>query len=175
MGQKMNSKNNKTGFTLVEVLTTSAILLLVLTAVYATYIMLSQFVRDTSAQTVLQSQARLAIERMINDIRLASDVECSGAGTSIKLTYEPEKMGKNGNSWTSRYRLVGDKILFSPNIDENKETTIINEVKLGSGDKLFQYDGGKKLVTIDLRTEDSSLTTTQDSHLTTVIQVRNAY
>ena len=111
----MKSKNrNKSGFTLVEVLTTSAILLLVLTAIYATYIMLSQFVRDTSTQTVLQSRGRLAIERMANDIRLASDVICPPAGDHIKLRYDPTKMGQAGSSWTSRYRLSGDEILFAP-------------------------------------------------------------
>lgn len=171
----MMSKNNKKGFTLVEVLTASAILLLVLTALYATYLMISQFVRDTSVQSVLQSRTRLTIERMANDIRLASAVECSGTGSILTLTYEPSRIGKTGNSWTSRYRLVGGKILFSPDVGKEKETTIINDVKLGSGDKLFQYDGGKKLVTIDLRTENSSLTTMEDSHLTTAIKARNVY
>lgn len=162
-----------TGFTLVEVLTTSAILLFVLTAVYSIYIMLSQFVRDASYQAVLQSHGRLAIERMANDIRLAADVTCPPAGDYIELRYDPAKMGQAGSSWTSRYRLLGDEILYAPDVTSRYEEVILDNVNLGNK-TLFQYDGGRDLVTIDLVAENTTLTTTQDSHLTTVVKVRNA-
>lgn len=168
-----SKRHNKSGFTLVEVLTTSVILLFVLTAVYSTYIMLSQFVRDTSYQAVLQSHGRWAIERMANDIRLAADVICPPAGDHIELTYDPTKMGQIGSSWTSRYRLLGDEILYAPDVTSRHEDVILDNVNLGDK-RLFQYDSGRDLVTIDLVVENATLTTTQDSHLTTVVKVRNA-
>ena len=51
------------GFTLVEVLVASALLLLVVTAVFSTYVMLSQYVNNTTVQSILQRKARIAIKK----------------------------------------------------------------------------------------------------------------
>jgi prepilin-type N-terminal cleavage/methylation domain-containing protein len=174
MGYAMNRTAEK-GFTLVEVLIASAIFLFVLTALYSTYVMLSQYVRDTSLQAVLQGRTRIAVEKMARDIRLASDVSCLPAGTNITLTFDPVKMGHTGSEWTSQYRLYAGQILFRPDVSLGKEIVVIGNVNLGAGDKLFQYDTGKKLVTIDLKIENTSLTTTQSARLTTIIRARNAY
>jgi len=164
-----------TGFTLVEVLIASAILLFVLMALYSTYLMLSQYVRDMSLQAVLQGRTRIAVERMARDIRLASKVSCLPAGTNITLTFDPTKMGQVGSEWISQYRLYGGQILFRPNVSLSKEIVVIENVNLGAGDKLFQYDSGKKLVTIDLKIENTSLTATQSARLTTIVRARNVY
>lgn len=164
---------DKKGFTIVEALSVSVILLFVLMAVFSSYVMLSQYVRDTTAQTAVQSEARLAIDRMARNIRLASDVNCPAAGTSIDLTFDPGKMGQAGSSWTARYRLAGNQVLFVPNINSTNETVILDDVVLNPGQILFQYDGAKKLVTIDLNVENASITTTQYTPLTTAIKAKN--
>lgn len=171
MRKKIVKKN--TAFTLVEVLTTSAILLFVLMAICATYIMISQFVRDTSSQALLQSRNRLAMEAMVRNIRLASDISCPPAGTSITLTYDPAKMGSTGSTWTTRYRLSGSQIFYTPNLGTSSEIVVLSNVKLGTK-KLFQYDPGTKMAVINSRIENTTLTTVQDSNLTTAVKVRNA-
>ncbi len=172
---KLNIKNRRrAGFTLVEVLIASFIFLLAITGVYCVYIMILQFVGNTSSQVFLQSSGRLAVDRMARDIRLASDINCSSSGDSIELTCDPTKMGQEGYAWIARYRLVDDEILFNPDIGSSDETVVIDKVDL-DGRKLFRYDGGSKLVTIDLRIENTILETIQDSHLTTIVKVRNAY
>ena len=55
------------------------------------------------------------------------------------------------------------------------EETIIGNVIVEAGDKLFEYDGGMKLVTIDLKSETASAESQQNAHLTTIVKVRNAY
>lgn len=171
----MNREKSMRGFTITEILTASFILIVVLAMVSSTYIFLSQYVTDVARQATMQRQIRLAIDKMARDIRKASSIDCPPSGNTISLLFDPGKLGETGSLWTSRYRLVGNQILFSPDMGLPQENLIIDNVALAAGDKLFQYDGGRKLVTIDLRTENLSPDSSQDAQLTTIVKVRNAY
>lgn len=166
--QKSGSKDNR-GFTIVEALSMSVILLFVLLAIFSTYIVLTQYATDTTAQAELQRQARTAVDRMARDIREAESVSPSaGASSTVTLTYPTWMILPN-----SRYRLVGTQVLYASNVGSGQESVIANNVILAAGSTLFDTNGG--LVTIDLRLERASISgTTLQSRLTTTVQVRNA-
>ncbi|MBL7068975.1 MAG: prepilin-type N-terminal cleavage/methylation domain-containing protein [Candidatus Omnitrophica bacterium] len=167
--------NKRGGFTIPEVLCASVILLFVLMAVFSTYLMLAQYVTDTTAQAGLQGKARVVVDRIARDIRLASGISCPSAGTSITLTFDPAKIGQTGSSWNTRYRLVSDEILYSSDGTDDSEISILDSVSINTGDVLFLYDDTKETVTIDVRTENTPLSgTMQSTRFTTVVQLRNA-
>jgi len=168
-------RSRESGFTLVEVLTTSFIIVTVMTIAIVTYIMLLQYVADNATQAVIQSKARLAIDKIARDARHASLVNCSGSGDSIILTFDPTKMGQEGGLTYSRYRLVDDDIMYSPDGTDDSETVFLESINMDSGDVLFSYNGGRKLLTIDVKTTNTGVNVEQDAHLTTIVKVRNAY
>ncbi len=163
------------GFTLVEILTASTISLIVMVIALSTYIMLLEYIPDTAAQAVMQSKIRLGIDKIARDLRHASIITCAPSGNSLTLTFDPSKMGQEGDLWSCRYRLVGDQILYSPDGSSDNETVLMEHVSLDPGDTLFQYNGGSKLATIDIKTVKTGINIEQDAHLTTVVKVRNAY
>jgi len=173
MGRYMLDKNK--GFTIVEALCVSVILLFVLTAVFSTYTLLTRYVRDTTTQTDSQSETRIAVDRIARDIRLATAVTCPASGINIDLTYDPGRIGQAGSVWTSRYRLSGSQILYRPDISLGGETVVLEDldIDLVGGETPFQYDDIRRLVTINLNVENASMTTTQDTRLITTVKVKN--
>ena len=169
---KLLNDSNKKGFTLVEVLAASVILVLVLTAIFSTYVMMSQYVKNTITQASLQGEARVAIERMVRNIREASSVSCSVSGNSITLTFDPGRMGEAGANWTSEYRLTSGQILYFPDTTLGSSSILVDNVNLDAGDQLF-FDSGNGLVTIDMKLTETSLNTEQKVHLTTIVKKRN--
>lgn len=163
------------GFTLVEVLTSLLITMIVMTIALSTFIMLLEYIPDMVTQAVMQGKIRLGIDKIARDLRQASLITCSSSGDSIILTFDPSKMGQTAAVWSCRYRLVGDQILYSPDGGSDNETVLIEHISLDSGDTLFQYDGGRKLVTVDIKIEKTGINVEQDAHLTTIVKVRNAY
>lgn len=65
---------NKKGFTLVEVIVTSAIVLLLLTAVYSFFSLSQRIYRTGSEKVDLHHSVRLASERVIREIRFANEL-----------------------------------------------------------------------------------------------------
>ncbi len=166
--------SSKKGFTLAEVICASAILIFVVAAAFSTYIILSQYVRDITTQSGLQSQTRITVEQMAREIRLASIVAIGGGGNTITLTFNPNKLGGVVRP-ASQYTLVGNQIRYIPDITlPGQFTTVMDKVDLNLGDRLFQYSGGTNVVTIDARVSNIALTNIeQNAHLTTSIQLRN--
>ena len=166
---------SKRAFTLIEIIIASVIMVFILMAVLSTYVLLSQYVRDTIIQANLQNRSRIVLDRITRDIRLASSVtSCPPSGTSIIIRFIPEKLGLMGDPWESRYRLLGGQVLYTPDIDSPAETVILNNVALDMGDRLFEYDGGNKLVTINAKVKNVGLNRDQISSLITVVELRNA-
>jgi prepilin-type N-terminal cleavage/methylation domain-containing protein len=146
------------GFTLIEVLVASMIMVLVVAAAFSTYVILSRYISDTTSQGLMQSRARIVMERIVRDTRLASDVVCSGGGTILTLTYTPETVGKSGQTWTAQYRLTADgELLYTPNLGPMPESVIMVDVAPAVGERLFQYDGGRRTVSINIRTDRAVL------------------
>ena len=170
-----NGDSGIRGFTLTEILIVSVIVLLVVTVAMSTFIILSQYVSDLAKQAILQGKTRLCMERIVRDIREAANVNCTVSGNEINLTYDPQRIGQSGSNWTSRYRLSGGSVLFTADTSVGGEVVVVENVVLGFGDKLFQYDSGTKLVTIDLQVEKMGTASQQDADLSTIVKARNAY
>ncbi|MBN1871106.1 MAG: hypothetical protein JW800_00885 [Candidatus Omnitrophica bacterium] len=163
------------GFTLTEILIVSIMVLLVVAVAMSTYVLLSQYVSDLAKQAILQGKTRLCAERIVRDAREAASISCTLSGNEINFTYDPQRIGKAGSNWTSRYRLSGGKILFTADTSVGVETVVVENVSLDTGDKLFQYDLGTKLVTIDLQVEKIGTANEQDADISTIVKARNAY
>ena len=168
-------KDRKNGFTLTEMLISTAILLLVVAVSMSTYLMLSQYVKDLAAQAIVQGKARVSLERMVRDIREAASVTCQSSGNEILLTYDPQRMGLAGSGWTSRYRLNNGQILFTADTAAGNEIVVVENVLLDFGVKLLEYNPGTKLVTINLKIRKTGTANVQDASLSTIVKVRNAY
>lgn len=170
--------NNKMGFTVMEVLVVSVVLLFVLTAVYCTYVMMSQYVGDTTTQAALQAEARIAVERIARDVRLATNVTCDASGGGVTLTFDPTRMGQGGSQWQSRYRLVGNQIIFQPDVNLGGQTVIIDNVDLNivGGERLFTHDPTMNLLRIFIRVRGASISLSeQKASFSTIVRLRNVY
>ena len=74
-------KNNKCGFTLIELMIAMAIFSMVMTAVYGVYISSSRTCTLQNASAAAQQSVRLGIELMAQDIRMAG-FDPAGAGNA---------------------------------------------------------------------------------------------
>jgi len=174
MNKPVNIMNNKKGFTLIEVLGFSVILLLVLAAIFATYVVFTEYANETLVQASMQNQARLAVERIGRDIRRANVVTCTA--TTLNLTFDPARLGQVGAVWTSRYTLNGTDLIHIPDITNLANQTIIAEnVTLNLGDVLFQIDNSRSIatITVNLRVEQAAFTASRNFRLTTIAGLRN--
>ncbi len=169
------SHRRHSGFTLTEVLTASTILVLTIGMILITYTMLTQYAYTMTKQTIVQSEIRLAVDEMARKIREASGIYCPSSGNSIRMTYDPARIGRSGSQWTAEYVLSANQILYRPNTALSGEYVVIENVSLSPGQKLFQYNGSKEIVTVDLRVENTFIDTKQYARLTTEVLVRNAY
>ena len=149
------------------------ILTMVITAVFSTYVMMAQYVKDTTTQASLQGEARVAIERMARNTREASTVTCSVSGDTLTLGFTPGRVGQVGSDWNESYTLTGGEIRYFPDTTQVDYTVIAENVNLDAGDQLF-FDAGGGLVTIDLKMVSTALNTQQQVHLTTIVKKRNA-
>ncbi len=139
--------NNRKGITAVEILIASAIIIIVLVAATSIVLMIYGYVGDAIAQTGLQSQARVGVERMVRDIRNAAAISCSG--DTLTLTFLPNPLNDNQPQWQSQYVTAGGEIEYVPEVGGDRYT-IVENVDLG-GNNLFQYDSSNRMVTIELR------------------------
>ena len=174
MDKPINIMKNKKGFTLIEVLSFSIILLFILTAIFATYVVFTEYANETLVQANMQNQARVAVERIGRDIRLANVVTCTA--TTLNITFDPTRLGQVGTAWTSRYTLNGTDLIYIPDITNMLNQIIIaDNVILNLGDVLFQMDNTRDIVTItvDLRVEQTVFTTSRNFRLTTIAGLRN--
>jgi len=163
---------NKKGFTLPEVLMVSVVLILVLTATTSIYMMMSQYVKKTIVQASLQSEARVAIEKMARNTREASAVTCSVSGDMLTLDFTAGRVGLVGSDWNEEYILTGGEIRHFPDTTQLDYTVIAENVNLDAGDQLF-FDAGNGLVTIDLKMTSTVFNTQQKVHLATIVKKRN--
>lgn len=165
---------SKKGFTIVELLAASVILLFVLTAVFSTYVLLSGYVQDTAMQAVLQWRARNAMDKITRSIRLASEAEFSLSGNKITLTYDPLKLGQDaGATWDAEYELSGSQILFTPDTSLGGQVVLVKKVDLDAGETLFE-DWGNDVVSINLKLKNPTVSSEQYVTLTTFVKLRNA-
>jgi len=164
---------DRNGFTLVEMLMASMIMVLVVAAAFSTYVILSRYINETATLGVMQSRARIVMERIVRDTRLASSAICSGAGTTLTLTYTPEMVGSSGALWTAQYRLLGGEILYTPELGVVPERVVMGDVVPDAGERLFDYDGGTMTVSVNIKTERAVLDRTLRAGTISIARLRN--
>ena len=165
---------NSRGFTLAEVLTTSAVMVLVFAAVMTTCATLCGFARDAISQASLQSQTRVVVERIARTAMEASDAECLNDGNTLILTFDPGKMGGAGALERKRFRLSNGDIYSCDNLELGMENVILRNVDLDRDDTFASFDSGDNMLTINVQVKKAQLNTEQVARVITMAGLRNA-
>jgi len=151
------------GITLIELLVTLSILGFVITALYTFYLSgLKSWNRSIDSMEYQQS-ARIAMNKMINEIRYAHAVEIRSGNNEI-LYYWAEHKGK---STLFRFRLSGNQLLFEQR-SENDTHYAYNVIALGISGLSFAIDENNTVL-ITIRAGDG----TKEVILSSSVRPRN--
>jgi general secretion pathway protein J len=132
-GMALNSKQNKKGFTLVELMLAIAISVVVVGTVYVTFYQSHKVTKNIMAQTEVYQMARLCMDRMMKDLNcvyfspyLVLDDDLKNNPKATELAQKYRFIGKHENDGT----IDIDKIYFTTTSDIGlgDKAGILNEV-----------------------------------------------
>ena len=133
LGVILNSKQNKKGFTLIELMLAIAISVVVVGTVYVTFYQSHKVTQTIMAQTEVYQMARLCMDRMMKDLNciyfspyLILDNDLKNNPNANALTQKYRFIGKNENDGTNDT----DKLYFTTTSDIGlgDKSGILNEV-----------------------------------------------
>jgi len=177
------TKNKECGFTLIELMIAMAILTMVMASVYGVYIASSRTATIQNASAAAQQSARLGIELMAQDIRMAGFDPLGTAGAAIvisqpgkiQVTSDKNSDGSINDTGFERisYDLSGTdlrRILYEGTARQSVQPLIENVTDL-----VFTYSGSNNCnVTIELEiTELAGLADPIVRRLETQVYCRN--
>lgn len=117
----MNSK----GFTIIELMIASAIMLLVLGGVITVYIVSNTFIQAGIAEVSIQKDAQVIGEKIIRWVRSGSNAEIFGSGDSIqietKIAINPSQTVTSAISYIDGH----DEIYYDSNISDGVPSSLI--------------------------------------------------
>lgn len=132
-------KNNvgvNNGFTLIEMLVYVALLILISTAAVASLISMTGSFQQQKAEQLVTRNATLVLERLLSDVRTATNVDLPGS----TLEVSPGELSLIHGATTTEYMLVGDELhvvtngIASPLTDS---AISVNSLQF------FQYDNAR--------------------------------
>ena len=93
------------GLTLVELLVTLAMIGFIIAALYTFYLAGLRGWQRASCRMEAQQSARIAMDRIINEVRFASEISIHDQGRELRFRVI-------GDSRTMRFRLIGEELVF---------------------------------------------------------------
>lgn len=128
-------QNGEEGLTLIELLVTLAITGFIITALYTFYLAGLQSWNRAVDQLEYQQTARIALDKIISELRYAQKVEIVQDSQQMLYFYT----NHNGKRTLFRFRLSGDQLFFEQRKDFDTHYAT-NVVALGIEDLLFSID-----------------------------------
>ncbi len=162
------------GFTLVEILVAVAIFLMAWASVTWAYVLSQRLVRGGSISIAMQSNARIAMDKIANNLRTALSATIYDNGNRIRFITDPNRTPEtSADDITSEYRLSGTDLIYDPNVSvANDESTVARKVYKETNFTIFQVSGN--LVTITFRIyEDTPVYGYHGTNITTSVKLRN--
>lgn len=162
------------GFTLVEVLVAVAIFLMAWASVTWAYVLSQRLVRGGSLSIAMQSNARIAMDKITKNLHTALSASVFDNGNRIRFVIDPNRTPENSlDDITCEYRLSGTDLIYDPNVSvANDESTIARKVYKESNFTVFGVTGN--LVTITFRIyEDTPVYGYHGTNITTSVKLRN--
>ncbi len=156
----MNKFKLSHGFTLIELLITLTIVGFILAAIYTFYLTgLKSWQRGADSMEAQQS-ARIAVNRIITELRYAHLLSLHGDNTEVRFKVSPDVR-------TRRFRLVGQELVYE-SYPPGTSNYFHNKIALGITGLVFELDSNN-LLTITITAESESCQVT----LTDSIRPRN--
>lgn len=162
------------GFTLVEILVAVAIFLMAWTSITWAYVLTQRLVRGGSMSVAIQSNARIAMDKITKNLRTALSASIYDNGNRIRFVVDPNRTPEiSSDDITQEYRLSGTDLIYDPDISvSNDETLIGRKVYKEMGFLVFQLDGN--LITVTFRIyENTPIFGYHGTNITTSIKLRN--
>ncbi len=161
----MNENKKKTeGFTLIEVMIASAILLIALESLFSVFWSTQLLVDRGTASNDMQAVGRIGMEKLERNLRMGITPTILAGGDQINFTFDTSA---NPDSPTLVTRSIyfsstdgiestadDNYLVYDPNTSySGDEETIMNNVRRPSGGVIFSVSG--KVVTVKVRLEKS--------------------
>jgi len=168
---------NRKGYTIIEMLMTSAIIIFVITGSLGIYIMMQRFWKGGSVQATLQGKARLALEHISRNARDAYQAQILPSGSStgygVILTLDPNQTYTDAtDDINCEYILQGTDLIYMPDITVANQKVLLENISLFSGETVFELNG--RTITVNLRSVDpDSLNGYQMADFSTSVLMRN--
>ena len=145
------------GFTLTELILTTALLMIFVTGSINVYVMIQNLWKEERERITIQSERRLGLDSMLRKIRGGVETNIFDNGNRLQVRLDPSRTpADSSDDVTCEYKLNGSNIVYTPNINHpvNNKTIISNVYKDGMTD-IFTKQG--TLITITFMVKSPSL------------------
>lgn len=160
------------GFTLIEFIFVSFIMLMVICGIIEIYLMSTTVWMEGSAQITLQRKASTAMEKMVRGVggsdglREATDASCPSS-TSVLYTSGIDDVQR-------RFYLSGNVLMYDPDTSiSNNELSIVDCIRTTSSPQGIMFQTGYGIVTINLGMEGAVRDKKINVDLSTSVKLRN--
>jgi len=137
------SIKNRYGFTLTELMIAVPLAVAILGLTLGTYISMDKMVPGGIAQVVVQSYGRSILDRIAQDIRLATEAYIEDAGDTLVLTIDPNgTYDVSSDDMHIAYYVSGGKLFYDPDIYVSGDEVVLLE---GVEHAVWKEEGGQIL------------------------------
>lgn len=164
----------KNGFTLVELMVATSIMLVVFGVVTSTYLITQKLWKGGFTQISFQSTGRVALANIAMNLRSATAAAILDSGDKIRFVIDPNRTYNNAaDDITCEYYVSGTNIMYDPNTAiSGNESVLLRNVSKESATPFFQASNSLAVITFKVYKDDASYGTHWSS-MTTSINMRN--
>lgn len=162
------------GFTLVELMTSLAIAMIVAGILVTTYLTTQRIWKGGFSQITIQSQGRIALDKITKNIRAAIDANILDGGNRLQFVIDPNRtISISTDDISCEYYISGTNIMYDPDTSvSGNEVVMLRNVYQEGSIPFFQLSGNLAVITFRVSLSDvlygAALT-----HFTTSINIRN--
>lgn len=139
------------GFTIAELLVASMITIFAFSGALYTFIMLQKFWRGGNTQIVLQSRARIAMDKMIRQIRPGLEAQVLNSGNTLKVRLDPNGTQTTTDDIWCQYDVANNKITFIPDISLTNNKVILENVYKSDTRNIFSVNGKNVSIVFEVK------------------------